>query len=173
MMSFTMKGFIDMAMVGELGTDVLGAVGIGSVAAWVALTFPWGILRGQRPLVAGSTDLPTEAVGHGRDYFQTRMAWALPTLLTMAIAEYLRSVGKTRVPMVVDLLVHPLNVLFNWMLIFGHLGLPEMGAKGAALGTGLADVVGLLLLLFLAAPPKSARAALDSRRSRCTMPVFS
>jgi len=204
MMSFTLKGFVDMAMVGELGTDVLGAVGIGSVAAWVALTFPWGILRGQRPLVAqylgaghrerafsfgahafyvaaavgllimlfqqplgdlfaifaGSTDLPAEAVGHGRDYFQTRMAWSLPTLLTFAIAEYLRSLGKTRVPMVVDLLVHPLNILFNWMLIFGHLGLPALGAKGAALGTGLADVAGLLLLLFLAAPRKSARAGL-------------
>ena len=95
---------------------------------------------------AGSTDLPKDAIGPGRDYFQTRMAWSLPTLLTWSVAEYLRSVGKTRIPMAVDLLVHPLNIVFNWMLIFGNFGMPELGARGAALGTGLADCAGLLLI---------------------------
>ena len=52
MLSFTMKGFVDMLMVGQLGTDALGAVGIASIATWFAVTFPWGILRGQRPLIS-------------------------------------------------------------------------------------------------------------------------
>ena len=196
MVSFTLKGFIDMAMVGQLGTDALGAVGIASVTAWVAMTFPWGVLRGQRPLVsqylgaqqrdkafsfgvhafylaaaagvllmvfhrqlgsgfeafAGSTELTAGAVSKARTYFETRMVWALPMLLTFAVAEYLRSVGNTRMPMVADLVVHPLNILFNWALIFGHLGLPELGVYGAALGTGLADTAGMLLLFYLARP---------------------
>ena len=196
MVSFTMKGFVDMAMVGQLGTDALGAVGIASVTAWLALTFPWGVLRGQRPLVsqylganqrerafsfgahafymaafagllvmcsyrvlgagfaafAGSTELTAEAVAQARVYFETRMVWSLPMLLTFAVAEYMRSVGRTRVPMVVDLVVHPLNILFNWALIFGHLGMPALGVYGAALGTGLADTGGMLLLFYLARP---------------------
>ena len=45
MMSFTVKGFVDTLMVGHLGTNSLAAVGIASVAIWMALTFPWGILR--------------------------------------------------------------------------------------------------------------------------------
>ena len=196
MMSFTIKGFVDTLMVGQLGTDVLGAVGLASVATWMAMTFPWGILRGQRPLIsqylgagqpekafsfgihafalalfcgiavlifsgpltsafgiyAGSTDLSIGGVQIASDYFLTRMQWLLPTFLTLAIAEYLRSVGETRVPMLVDIFVHPLNIFFNWVLIFGHLGFEPMGAKGAALGTGIADVCALTLIFIIVKP---------------------
>lgn len=198
MLSFTLKGFVDMLMVGQLGTDALGAVGFASVATWFALTFPWGILRGQRPLVsqylgagnrekafgfgvhafalalisgvlllilaqpfadlfhgfAATTELEKEGLEVGTSYFKIRLQWLLPTLLTFAIAEYLRSVGNTRVPMVVDLLAHPLNILFNYALIFGKFGMPEMGADGAALGTGLADLCALLLIIYLVRPRK-------------------
>jgi MATE family multidrug resistance protein len=196
MMSFTLKGFIDMAMVGRLGTDALGAVGFASIATWFALCFPWGILRGQRPLVAqyigarqpelafsfgahafylaflsglllivfgdhlvavfghfaSDTALTSEAIAIGEDYYRVRLWWLMPTLLTFAIAEYLRSTGRTRMPMAVDLLAHPLNLLFNYALIFGHFGLPAMGARGAALGTGLADLCALLVIVWLARP---------------------
>jgi len=198
MVSFTMKGFLDMAMVGHLGTDALGAVGFASIATWFALCFPWGILRGQRPLVsqyigarqpelafsfgahafylallsglllivfggglvtafghfASGTALTPQAVAIGQDYFQLRLWWLLPTLLTFAIAEFLRSTGRTRMPMAVDLMVHPLNFLFNYLLIFGHLGMPELGARGAAIGTGLADLIALLTISWLARPRK-------------------
>lgn len=198
MLSFTMKGFVDMLMVGELGTDAFGAVGFAAVATWFALTFPWGILRGQRPLVsqylgagdrlksfsfgvhafalallsgvlllafagplsnlfhsfASTTEMEGEALEIGTSYFRIRLQWLLPTLMTFAVAEYLRSVGNMRIPMVVDLVAHPLNLLFNYALIFGKFGLPEMGADGAALGTGLADLCALLLIFYLVRPRK-------------------
>ncbi len=194
MTSLTLKGFVDMAMIGRLGVDELGGAGLAAVCTWSALTFPWGVLRGQRPLVAqyvgakrramafsfgihafhlavlaglalllaapalgrlmtafaGATDLPTHGVVVAGDYFRTRMQWALPLLVTTAVAEYLRSLGRTRLPMAVDLLVHPVNVFFNWVLVFGHFGVPALGARGAALGTGIADTIGLLLILSLA-----------------------
>jgi len=211
MLSFTLKGFVDMLMVGELGTDALGAVGFASIATWFAVTFPWGILRGQRPLVSqylgsgdraralsygvhafllalifgvlifafahpaadffrgfiDSTQLGQDSVEIGTSYFRIRLQWLLPTLLTFAIAEYLRSVGRMRIPMVVDLLVHPLNLIFNYALIFGHFGLPEMGADGAALGTGLADLVALATIIFIVNPRKNLnRKALTLRWNR-------
>ena len=196
MMSFTVKGFVDTLMVGQLGTDVLGAVGLASVATWLAMTFPWGILRGQRPLIsqylgagqpekafsfgvhafalalfcglavlvfseqltdlfhiyAASTDLSAESTQVSDDYFLTRMQWLLPTFLTLAVAEYLRSVGETRMPMMVDIFVHPLNIFFNWVLIFGHLGFEPMGSTGAALGTGIADLCALILIFIIVKP---------------------
>jgi MATE family multidrug resistance protein len=196
MMSFTIKGFVDTLMVGQLGTDVLGAVGLASVATWMAMTFPWGILRGQRPLIsqylgagkpevafsfgihafylallcgvglvvladpltelfkiyAGSTAIGDTGANIASGYFKIRMQWLLPTLLTFAVAEYLRSIGETRVPMMVDIFVHPLNIFFNWVLIFGHLGFEPMGANGAALGTGIADVCALAAIFILVKP---------------------
>ncbi len=198
-------------MVGRLGTVSLGAVGIASIATWAAITFPWGVLRGQRPLVSqhlgasqperafafgahgvylalgfgvmlfllagplsqlvrlfvGSTALDHEGVAIAQDYFALRLRWAPPLLCFFAISEYLRSTGRTRLPMAVDLCTHPLNALFNYALIYGRFGLPEMGGRGAALGTGLADCCGLVLLLLIlwrerrGKPPLRAAARFD------------
>ena len=36
------------------------------------------------------------------------------------------------------------NILFNWVLIFGHLGFPALGITGAAIGSSLAELVSLI-----------------------------
>ena len=213
MLSFSLKGFMDTVMVGRLGTGALGAVGIASVATWAAITFPWGTLRGQRPLVSqylgagqpqmafsfgvhgiylalgcglllftfagplsslvqqfvGSTTLEPEGVAIAKDYFAMRLRWATPLLCFFAISEYLRSTGRTRLPMAVDLVSHPLNLLFNYGLIFGNLGLPQLGARGAAIGTGLADTCALLLLLWVLRTERARSAAPDWARLREAM----
>ena len=40
------------------------------------------------------------------------------------------------------------NVLFNWILIFGHFGLPAMGITGAAIGSSLAELVSLIFFII-------------------------
>ena len=39
------------------------------------------------------------------------------------------------------------NIFFNWVLIFGHLGLPAFGIKGAAIGSSLAELVSLIFFI--------------------------
>ncbi len=53
----------------------------------------------------------------------------------------LRSVGKANIPLYSSIASFFINIFFNWVLIFGHLGFPEMGVNGAALGTLIARVV--------------------------------
>lgn len=53
----------------------------------------------------------------------------------------LRSVGKAKVPLISSVCSFFINIFFNWVFIFGNLGAPEMGVRGAALGTLLARVV--------------------------------
>ncbi len=61
----------------------------------------------------------------------------------------LRAAGDTRTPMLVDLFANSWNVLWNYMLIFGHFGFPELGVFGAGLATGSSYFMGTLLYLIL------------------------
>ena len=61
----------------------------------------------------------------------------------------LRGVGDSRTPMLVTLLSNLLNVGLAYALIYGHLGMPALGAVGSAWATFLARLVGALLLVGL------------------------
>lgn len=60
----------------------------------------------------------------------------------------LRGAGDTQTPMKVNILVNLLNVLGNYMLIFGHFGAPELGFKGAAIATSSARAIGGILIII-------------------------
>ncbi len=68
-------------------------------------------------------------------------------ILAMAMSALLRSIEQVRIPLYGGIASVAANCFFNYLLIFGKCGLPRMGAAGAALGTVLAGVVNLLILL--------------------------
>lgn len=59
--------------------------------------------------------------------------------LTMTLV--LRSMRKVMVPLITSIICFFVNIFFNWVFIFGHLGAPEMQIAGAALGTLIARIV--------------------------------
>lgn len=64
------------------------------------------------------------------------LGWSSPAmLLFIATTLFLEGIGRPTPSLVVMLLANLLNGLLNWLLIFGHAGLPAMGAAGAALAT--------------------------------------
>ncbi len=78
------------------------------------------------------------------------LRWMIPTYLCMGFSLtctlILRSVGQVRIPLVCSILAFFVNVFFNWMFIFGHLGAPRMEIAGAALGTLIARVFELAFI---------------------------
>ena len=75
----------------------------------------------------------------------------IPLLLFSVIRSLLDSLGLTKLSMYLMLLLLPLNSGFNYLLIFGAFGVPELGGAGAGLGTSLAYWVLLgisVLVLF-------------------------
>lgn len=65
-----------------------------------------------------------------------------------AIGSFFVGIGKTKIIPCVLIVTNLLNLFFDIVLVFGKLGLPAMGIRGAALGTGLAQVIGFIAFLI-------------------------
>ncbi len=79
------------------------------------------------------------------------LLWSLPPLLIYGAARrYLQGVGQVRVITLVYIVANLINWAFNWILIYGHFGLPAMGVPGSALSTVLARIVMALAMLGFA-----------------------
>lgn len=78
---------------------------------------------------------PVEVVDAAIPYYRM-MAYSLfPVMLFSAFKNFLDGVGNTTVPMIIMMLCNMLNIVLNWVFIYGELGAPEMGIEGAGLAT--------------------------------------
>lgn len=101
----------------------LGAAG-GVALAWGEPLF---LLLGQSPGIAA---------GGGRTLLM--FALGMPAVLMyVATSFFLEGLGRPHAGMAIAIGANLPNAALNWALIYGHLGLPEMGAPGAALATTL------------------------------------
>lgn len=84
---------------------------------------------------------------YGKDYLYIMLFGLLPFALSSAYAGTLREGGQAVVPMVAGAIAVGVNLVFNYILIFGHLGAPAMGAKGAAIATVISRYVELAVIV--------------------------
>lgn len=77
-------------------------------------------------------------LAYGRDYLQIMLLGLFPFALSQVYSSSLRESGQTAVPMKASILAVVINLIFNYILIFGKLGFPALGVKGAAWATILA-----------------------------------
>ena len=85
----------------------------------------------------------TEAIA----YLQIMLFTVFPFALTQVYGDTLRGCGHTVVPMTAGVVAILTNLVFNYILIFGKLGLPALGVRGAAIATLLSRVVESLILI--------------------------
>jgi len=122
-------------------------------AVWVALA--GGLLP--VPLALGAVPF-WRWVGHEAPlqplevaYSQVLLLSVLPAMLAHALSNFFNGIHRPMVMMIAALASNALNVLFNWLLIFGHWGLPRLEIAGAAWGTVLGrwSAVAILAGAFL------------------------
>lgn len=86
----------------------------------------------------------------GVDYLRI-VGFAYPLMVfSMALAVMLRCTERVRIPLYGSIASVATNIFLNWVLIFGHLGAPAMGVRGAALATVMAQMAGIIVILLLA-----------------------
>ena len=83
----------------------------------------------------------------------------IPTAITFAYVFILRSTGNVRLPMLVSTFAIALNTFLNWVLIYGHLGLPALGVRGAAIATIIARFAEFIFMVVFIYKERGVAAA--------------
>ena len=108
-----------------------------------------------------------------QDYLRIEAFGMVPALIVALLRGYLSARERTQVVLWVTVLSVGLNAALNWVLIFGHLGAPEMGVRGAAIASLVVQVFSALALGLYAARARGLReTALFARVWRADWPAF-
>ena len=93
-------------------------------------------------------DQPGAVVAQAQSYSKILGLSVIPSMLFATYKQFIEGFSIMRPAMVVVLLANLVNILFNWVLIFGKLGFPALGLDGAGWATFASRVFMALLLMF-------------------------
>ena len=100
---------------------------------------------------------PPEVVDLAMPYLTLVAASLIPMIIFQAFKQFSDGMSMTRFPMYATIVANLVNVLLNYMFIFGKFGAPAMGVVGAAIGTLASRIVMVLYLWFLLSRQEKSR----------------
>lgn len=154
---------ISILMALEVGATVLiaqafGARDIASLRRLARQSIVWGIaiaipvsIGGY--FVAGPVirlfGTEPDVAQHATTYLQITAGTSIALLLTFVSGAIFRGVGDSRTPLYASIFANALHVVAAYVLIFGHLGFPELGVAGSAWSAAFARAVSAAIMLGL------------------------
>ncbi|MGI6643387.1 MAG: MATE family efflux transporter [Bacillota bacterium] len=91
-----------------------------------------------------------EVIREGTGYFRVVGFGFIFNAVAMALSSALRGAGDTRTPMTVNLWANAVNIVFNWILIWGKFGFPRLGVLGAGIATTFSRLVAAIWFVAIA-----------------------
>ncbi|NNK83080.1 MAG: MATE family efflux transporter [Flavobacteriaceae bacterium] len=117
----------------------------------------FGLILLSKPLMY-HMDQPEEVVELAIPYLDLVAFSLVPLIIFQAFKQFSDGLSLTKYPMYATLLANILNVIINYILIFGKLGFPALGIVGAALGTLISRFVMLFFLWWLLTQRQKSKA---------------
>ena len=114
----------------------------------------------------GQFKLPPHLLPQVRSYFILQLISFVVFMASGALKQFFDGIGRTRVPMWIILSSNALNILGNYLLIFGELGAPELGLFGAGLSTLIARIYMLIALVYVLRRSQDLRTPYRAFRER-------
>lgn len=90
-----------------------------------------------------------EVVSLATGYYNIQLFSVLPFIIFFGLRQFSEGIGITKYAMYITLSANFVNIILNWILIYGKLGFPAMGINGAAYATLISRIIMLLLFLYV------------------------
>ncbi|WP_148358195.1 MATE family efflux transporter [Peribacillus simplex] len=87
--------------------------------------------------VLNAMDLEDNVHMVAHDYLIALSLGIIPLFVYNALRAFIDALGQTRISMIITLCALPVNVLFNYLLIYGKFGFPELGGVGSGFATAI------------------------------------
>lgn len=88
------------------------------------------------------------ALEYGKQYFSIMLVGLIPFAINQAYVNTIRETGHTFVPMLASMVAVFTNLILDYCLIFGALGFPQLGVRGAALATIIARFIECFIVVI-------------------------
>lgn len=124
------------------------------------------------PLLFPYLNQDPEVIAIGIPYWQARLFGLIAVGSNFAFRGYWNGIHRPGLYLKTLLIMHACNIVLNWLLIFGHLGFPELGATGAGIGTTLATWIGTAYYFILGHLHAKEAGFLRGLPERATMKVM-
>lgn len=92
---------------------------------------------------------PVEVVDLAMPYLDLVAFSLVPLIIFQAFKQFSEGLSQTTYPMYATVVANVINIILNYLLIFGNLGFPKMGIVGAAIGTLVSRVVMVFFIWYL------------------------
>jgi MATE family multidrug resistance protein len=111
----------------------------------------WPVILLMKPLMIGYFDvmnIPESQIGYQVKYLNI-LAWgSVFSILRYAMGCYFAGIGKTKIVMTATVTAMLVNVVLDYILIFGKFGMPLMGIEGAAIATVCGSISAVIVLFY-------------------------
>ena len=129
-------------------TDGKSALKHGLVLCTAIGLFLFGLILLAKPLMY-LMQQPPEVVKLAMPYLDLVAFSLVPLVIFQAFKQFSEGLSQTRYPMYATIIANIVNIVLNYVLIFGTFGFPKMGIVGAAIGTLVARLLMVVYIWYL------------------------
>lgn len=119
-----------------------------SIAAFFVFWFAGGSLISLYLHGDGGGGSIQETFRHAQDYLAVMYAGLLPFAIAQVYSSTLRNTGETVIPMTAGLMAVAVNLVGNYILIYGKFGAPALGVAGAAIATVISRFAEMIFVMI-------------------------
>ncbi|SHK01362.1 putative efflux protein, MATE family [Clostridium amylolyticum] len=119
---------------------------LGFLSTAIISIIVWAVLFSTSSIIFRLIGAEEKIVSLASPYMKIASIGIAFNMLMNSLNAGLRGYGNTKTPLIASVIINVVNIFLDYSLIFGKFGMPSLGARGAAIATSIAQVLGFIFI---------------------------